>query len=78
LDKIGPEEIKQRIKESIETDGDSRVSDLHLWSVGPNIYSVIVSVVACNPLNPEQYKKLIPDDLGLVHITVEISKCKKG
>jgi Co/Zn/Cd efflux system component len=77
LDKNGPEDIKQRIRESIEVDGDSRVSDLHLWSVGPNIYSVIVSLVACNPLEPEQYKKLIPNNLGLVHVTVEISKCKK-
>jgi cation diffusion facilitator family transporter len=76
LDKNGPEEIKQRIRESIEADSDSRVSDLHLWSVGPNIYSVIVSVVACNPLEPEQYKKLIPLSLGLVHVTVEISRCK--
>jgi cation diffusion facilitator family transporter len=77
LDKNGPEDIKQRIKESIEADGDSRVSDLHLWSVGPNIYSVIVSVIACNPREPEQYKKLIPSSLGLVHVTVEISRCKR-
>ena len=76
LDKNGPEDIKQRIRESIEVDGDSRVSDLHLWSVGPNIYSVIVSVVACNPREPEQYKKLIPSSLGLVHVIVEISRCK--
>ena len=76
LDKNGPEDINQRIRESIEVDGDSRVSDLHLWSVGPNIYSVIVSVVACNPREPEQYKKLIPLSLGFVHVTVEISRCK--
>ena len=77
LDKNGPEEIKQKIKESIEIDEDSRIADLHLWSVGPNIYGVIVSVVACNPLEPEQYKKLIPDNLGLVHVNVEVSKCKE-
>jgi cation diffusion facilitator family transporter len=78
LDKNGPEEIKQRIRERIEADGDSKIFDLHLWSVGPNIYGVIVSVVACNPLEPEQYKKLIPGNLGLVHISVEVSKCKEG
>jgi cation diffusion facilitator family transporter len=78
LDKNGPEEIKQRIRERIEVDGDSKIFDLHLWSVGPNIYGAIVSVVACNPLEPEQYKKLIPGNLGLVHISVEVSKCKEG
>jgi cation diffusion facilitator family transporter len=78
LDKNGPEEIKQRIRERIEADGDSKIFDLHLWSVGPNIYGAIVSVVACSPLEPEQYKKLIPGNLGLVHISVEVSKCKEG
>jgi cation diffusion facilitator family transporter len=78
LDKNGPEEIKQRIRERIEADGDSKIFDLHLWSVGPNIYGAIVSVVACNPLEPEQYKKLIPGNLGLVHISVEVSKCREG
>ncbi|MBF0215822.1 MAG: CDF family Co(II)/Ni(II) efflux transporter DmeF [Candidatus Omnitrophica bacterium] len=78
LDKAGPEGIQQKIKASIEADGDSKVSDLHLWSVGPNIYNVIVSVVACNPLEPDQYRKLIPDDLGLVHVTVEIHRCKSN
>jgi cation diffusion facilitator family transporter len=78
LDRNGPEEIKQKIKESIEAAGDSKISDLHLWSVGPNIYAAIVSVVACNPLAPEQYKKLIPDNLGLVHVSVEVIKCKEG
>lgn len=76
LDKTGPEEIQQKIKETIEKDGDSRVADLHLWSVGPNIYSVIISVVACNPLEVEQYKKLLPRNLGLLHVTVEVHTCK--
>ncbi|MEK7395366.1 MAG: CDF family Co(II)/Ni(II) efflux transporter DmeF [Candidatus Poribacteria bacterium] len=77
LDKVGSEQIQNKIRESIEKDGDSRVADLHLWSVGPGVYGAIISVVACNPLEPEQYKKQLPVDLGLVHVTLEISKCKK-
>ena len=77
LDKRGDEQIQQIIKESIEKDGDSKVADLHLWAVGPGAYGVIVSVVACHPLEPEQYKRLIPGNLGLVHISVEIIKCRK-
>lgn len=77
LDKTGPEEIQRSIKENIEKDGDSKVADLHLWSVSPGTYGAIISVVACHPLEAEQYKKQLPADLGLVHITVEVSKCKK-
>lgn len=77
LDKQGPEEIQEKIKESIEKDGDSRVAGLHLWAVGPNIYSVIITVVARSPLEPEEYKQLIPPDLGLVHTAVEVCRCRE-
>ncbi|MBI5874162.1 MAG: CDF family Co(II)/Ni(II) efflux transporter DmeF [Candidatus Omnitrophica bacterium] len=77
LDKAGSEHIQNKIKESIETDGDSRVADLHLWSVGPGVYGAIISIVACKPLETEQYKKLIHSNLGLAHVTIEIRRCKR-
>ena len=76
LDKNAPEHIYEKIKESIESDGDGRISDLHVWSVGPNLYSAIISVVAHRPLEPEAYKKRIPSDLRLVHVTAEVFKCR--
>jgi len=75
LDQQGPEEFRRVIKEKIEADGDSRVADLHLWAVGPNIYSAIISVVAHRPLSPEEYKKLIPSGLGMVHVSIEVCRC---
>jgi cation diffusion facilitator family transporter len=78
LDKDGPEHIQKKIKEDIESDGDSKVTDLHLWSVGPDMYSAIISVVAARLLEPEQYKSRISSDLGLVHVTVEVSKCRES
>ncbi|MGD2138525.1 MAG: CDF family Co(II)/Ni(II) efflux transporter DmeF [Gammaproteobacteria bacterium] len=74
LDEQGPEAIRARIRESIE-DHDNRVTDLHLWSIGPGIYCVIVSVVTHDPQPPEHYKALIPGNLGLVHVTVEVHPC---
>lgn len=72
LDRQGPEELKRKIRKSIEADGETRVVDLHLWVIGPNIYSVILSIVARNPGPPDHYKKLLPPGLGLVHVTVEV------
>ena len=74
LDKQGPEHFQTQIKQCIEDD-DNRVADLHLWSIGPNIYGVIISVVAHDPQPPEHYKELIPSNLGLVHVTVEVHEC---
>ncbi len=71
LDKQGPKHIETAIKQSIEND-DNLIADLHLWSIGPDIFSVIISVVAHKPHSPEHYKELIPPDLGLVHVTVEV------
>lgn len=72
LDKRGSEEIRSKIKKCIENDEGIRISDLHLWSVGPNIYAVIITVVTNDPKPAEHYKQLLPSDLNLVHVTVEV------
>jgi len=75
LDKRGSEEIITKIKNCIEKDESDRISDLHLWSIGPNINAVIITVVTSDPKPPEHYKQLIPSDLNLVHVTVEVHQC---
>lgn len=72
LDLQGPKKIRNRIEEAIEDDGDSRVADLHLWSIGPEIYAAIIMVSARDPATPEQYKARIPHNLGLAHVSIEI------
>ena len=78
LDRQGPESIRDRITDSIEQDGDSKVTDLHLWSIGPDIYSALIAVVAHRPAMPGQYKERIPGNLGLVHVAVEVHTCPGG
>lgn len=75
LDQQASEDIQKKIRKRIEDDGDSQVADLHIWSIGPNIYSMLVSVVAHNPKSPEHYKELIPSELGLVHTNIEVHQC---
>jgi len=76
LDRQGPEGIRHAIRERIEDDMDSKVADLHLWSIGPNVYAAVIVVVAHQPLSPEEYKARIPRNLGLEHISVEVHKCE--
>jgi len=75
LDSQGTEDIRTRIKNGIESDGESRVADLHLWSIGPDIYSAAVSVITHSSKPPEFYKRSIPAGLGVVHATVEVLTC---
>jgi cation diffusion facilitator family transporter len=74
LDRQAPGDIQHKVVDGIEKNGDSRVVDLHLWTVGPDIYAAIVSVVSQNPKPPEYYKQRIPSDLKFVHVTVEVNR----
>jgi cation diffusion facilitator family transporter len=71
LDRQGPDDIREMIMRRLENDGD-RVVDLHLWAVGPKMYSAIIAIVADEPQQPDHYKSLIPPGLGIVHTIVEV------
>lgn len=71
---------KLAIKEKIESDADNRISDLHIWRVGPSHFAIIISIVSHNPKAPEYYKELLKEFRGgginkLSHITVEVNRC---
>jgi cation diffusion facilitator family transporter len=65
----------EAIRQAIENDGECRITDLHVWRVGPRHMAVIVSLVVTNPCEPSYYRNrlaLIPD---LAHISVEVNRC---
>lgn len=72
LDRRAPLTIEDAIRQSIETAG-AQIADLHVWTVGPGIYCLIVSVVSEAPQTPEQYKSLLPKGIGLEHVTIEVN-----
>jgi cation diffusion facilitator family transporter len=55
--------------------GDDRVTDLHLWQVGPGHCAAVISVVSEAPLAPAIYKERLRDLKGLSHVTVEVEHC---
>lgn len=72
LDEQGSEQTQQAIRETIEQDAENRIVDLHLWTVGPGIYSTVISIVSRAPRNPEHYKALLSHHSRLHHISVEV------
>ncbi len=75
LDKETSDEIRISIKDVMEAQDDIRLADLHIWAVGPNIYSAILSIVTHHPQPPGYYKNLIPEELGVVHTSIEVHRC---
>jgi cation diffusion facilitator family transporter len=76
LDMRVPEAVEEAIRKAIESDGDNRISDLHVWSVGPGIHAAEIAIVSSRPLEPDRYYDLLPGELGLVHVTFEIHPCR--
>src|SRR5579862_4423903 len=55
--------------------GSDRVSDLHLWRLGPGHLAAVISVVTHEPRAPALYKKRLTGLVGLSHVTVEVLPC---
>jgi cation diffusion facilitator family transporter len=71
LDKVPDRTMAERIRDTIEADGD-RLTDLHLWRLGPGHLGAIVSVCTAEPRGPEHYRRLLDRFRSLSHVTVEV------
>lgn len=71
LDMEAPEDLRESLRESLEN-RDDRVVDLHVWSIGPNIYAAAVSLLTPIPRPAQDYHRRLPDDPRLVHVTLEV------
>jgi len=74
LDTVVDPQLAARIRTKLEVDGD-RISDLHLWRVGPGHAALIAAIVSDQPRSPESYKARLADLDGLSHITIEVHPC---
>jgi len=72
LDKTAATEIMNAVRSEIESAGDARVADLHLWQVSSSHLGAIVSIVSKRPQPPDYYKSLLQKIQPLDHITIEV------
>jgi cation diffusion facilitator family transporter len=75
LDVSADRKLESAIRDRLETQGD-RVTDLHLWQVGPGHRAAVISIVSDNPASPAIYKKRLGGLKGLSHVTVEVETCR--
>lgn len=76
LDHQAPPEMHDAVRKAIETDEQTEIFDLHIWLIAPGVYAAIIGIVTHQPKAPEYYKNLVPMNLGISHITVEIHECE--
>ena len=68
-------DLPEEIRRAVESDGDSIVTDLHVWQVGSGKFAAIVSIVAHEPRMSESYRALLQEHEELVHVTIETQQC---
>lgn len=68
------ERMAATVRERLKREGD-RVTDLHLWQVGPGHLACIVALASDAPRPPSAYKAQLVGVPGLSHVTVEVEPC---
>jgi len=70
-------DLPDQIRRAIESDGDSLVTDLHVWQVGIGKFAAMVSIVAHEPKSSDSYRALLRGHDELVHVTIETHHCRQ-
>ncbi|MEI6985081.1 MAG: CDF family Co(II)/Ni(II) efflux transporter DmeF [Rhodospirillaceae bacterium] len=71
LDITPDHDMIKRVRVHLERDGD-RITDLHLWRLGPGHLGLIVSLESNTPRSPAEYKARLSGIGLLSHITIEV------
>ncbi len=74
LDFAAAERSADAIRRAIERRQGDRLSDLHLWRVGPGHVAAIVSVVSEGGATAEDVRAALGGVDGLAHLTVEVRR----
>lgn len=71
LDRLPDAGMAEKVKRAIESEGD-RVTDLHLWRLGPGHLGAIVSIATSAQREPAHYRQRLAHFEDLSHVTVEV------
>lgn len=72
LDYVPPsEDLPSEIRQAVET-GSDRITDLHVWQLGPGHHGAIVALTSDNPMAPSHYREKLAHIHDLSHVTIEV------
>lgn len=73
LDKAVQPKQAAKIKQLIESDGMSVVTDFHYWQLSDKHHAAIISVATSASLTPDDIKQQVSQQLACDHLTVEVN-----
>lgn len=63
--------VADEVRELVEVPGDARITDLHVWRIGPKAHAAIVSVVSGQGITGDEIRARLAPVHELAHLTVE-------
>ncbi|WP_305986827.1 CDF family Co(II)/Ni(II) efflux transporter DmeF [Roseibium sp. MMSF_3544] len=75
LDWQAEDRVVDQLRSALMADESDRIADVHVWAIGQGQHAAEVTIVSHQSHGPNHYKSLVPEDLGIAHITVEVHRC---
>ena len=73
LDREMDHPVVQEIKDAVQADGQTRVTDLHVWRVGKKVYSCALTAVTQDAqLTPNMLRERLAVHEEIIHSTIEL------
>ncbi|WP_226439927.1 MULTISPECIES: CDF family Co(II)/Ni(II) efflux transporter DmeF [Pseudomonas] len=63
--------VADEIRELVEQAGDAKITDLHVWRVGPEAHAAIVSVLGASTTNADSIRDRLKPVHEVSHLTIE-------
>jgi cation diffusion facilitator family transporter len=68
--------LVEEIRARMEADGETRVSDMHLWKVAQGKYACTISLECGDSYALSDFKSRLNDVPELAHVTIELDHCR--
>ncbi len=75
LDHQAPQDVLEDLRTALGSSSIELV-DLHVWEIGPGYKAAILGVETAGDIEVEDIKRLVPERLGIAHLTVELHRSK--
>ncbi len=73
LDRQAPDELCESVRRVVEQDGSARVTDLHIWSIGPRCWSAAIAIAAADGTAARHCRaRLLAAGVPLAHLTIQV------
>ena len=76
LDREMDHPLAAEVRFRLESDGDAKVADLHLWRVGGDAFACAATLVADAPASADAYRGRLDGLPRLAHVTIEVNRCQ--